>query len=368
MKIRSTLYTLLCSLMLGMSFTACSGSEEEEEETIIDPVVHPIYILNEGHWGANNAGIAMFHHPAEGIITEDKYLETNNMKMGDVANALMKKDDNLYVLLNGSKYVAQLYLNTKERARYTFPEGEGEPRCMEVEGDYAYVTQYGGQVTKLHIEDMTLAGTFHKGDNLEGIVEKDGKLYVANSYKVDGSGNFIYNKEVFVIDAQTMTLVNTITVVDNPTKIYEINDKIYLISAGNYYDIPGALQVIDPKTATSKVVLNDVMKVTEGLNGLIYGVCSTYDANWQLTNSFFTYNAKTGAISETSFLQDAPSSFDTDAIYLLEVDEESGFIYIGTTDYQNTGTIYAFDKNGKLFHSFDSGGVNPSAMVFVELK
>ena len=284
--------------------------------------------------------------------------------MGDVANAMIEEDNNIYVVLNGSKYVARLDLTTKEQARYTFPEGEGAPRCIDVEDGYAYVTQYGGQVSKLNIKDMTLAGTFKGGDNLEGIVEKDGKLYVANSYAVDGSNNWIYNKEVFVIDTQAMTLEKTIEVVDNPTKMYEINDQIYLISQGNYTDVAGALQVIDTKTGTSKVILNDATKITEGLNGLIYGIRATYDANWQLSNSFFTYNPSTGVISETSFLKDAPSSFSTDAIYLLEVDEKAGFIYVGTTDYQNTGTIYTFDKDGKLFHTFDSGGINPSAMIF----
>ena len=357
--------TTLCSLMLGMGFVGCIESEEKPEPTI-DPVEKVNYILNEGHWGANNASIARFGHPYYGIIQEDAYLENNGKQMGDVANAMIEEDDNIYVLLNGSKYVARLDIMLKEQARYTFPDGEGEPRCMEVEDDYAYVTQYGGQVTKLNIKDMTLAGTFKGGDNLEGVVEKDGKLYVANSYAVDGSNNWVYNKEVFIIDAKTMTLEKTIEVVENPTKMYEIDDKIYLISQGNYADVPGALQVIDTKTGTSNKLLNDATKITEGLNGLIYGVRATYDANWQLSNSFFTYNPSTGAISETSFLKDAPSSFSTDAIYLLEVDEKTGFIYIGTTDYQNTGTIYTFDKEGKLFQTFDSGGVNPSAMIFID--
>jgi DNA-binding beta-propeller fold protein YncE len=364
MKTRSILLTTLCSLMLGMSFASCS--ENEDDELIIDPVEKPNYILNEGHWGANNAGIAMFIHPANGVAAEDKYLETNGKKLGDVANALLEEDDNIYVLLNGSKYVARLDLMLKEQARYTFPESDGEPRCMEVEGNYAYVTQYGGQVTKLNIKDMTVAGTFKGGDNLEGVVEKDGKLYVANSYAVDGSNNWIYNKEVFIINAHTMTLEKTIEVVDNPTKMYEIDDRIYLISQGNYADVPGALQVIDAQAGTSRKIINDATKITEGPDGWIYGVRATYDANWQLSNSFFTYHPSTGTISETSFLKDAASSFATDAIYLLEVDEETGFIYVGTTDYQNTGTIYAFDKDGKLFHTFDSGGVNPSAMIFMD--
>ena len=50
----------------------------------------------------------------------------------------------------------------------------------------------------------------------------------------------------------------------------------------------------------------------------------------------------------------------------MEVDEETGFIYVGTSDYTTNGTIYQFDKGGKLVQSFDSGGINPSAMVFVD--
>ena len=363
--------TTLCSLMLGMGFASCADDFDDEISQFPEEEAQHLfnYVLNEGAWGAKNANISGFVYNAiskEIISQGDLYLKENQKQMGDVANAMMEEDDNIYVLLNGSKYVARLDLNTKEQARYTFPESEGAPRCIDVEDNYAYVTQYGGQVSKLNIKDMTLEATFKGGDNLEGIVEKDGKLYVSNTYKVDGSGNYVYNKEVFVIDAKTMKQTGTISVVDNPTKMYEINDKIYLISAGNYYDVPGALQVIDPKAGTSKVIINDATKITEGNNGLIYGVRSTYDANWQLTNSFFTYNPSTGAISETSFLQDAPSSFGTAAIYLLEADEETGFIYVGTTDYVTNGTIYQFDKAGKLVQSFDSGGINPSAMVFVD--
>ena len=371
MKTRSILMTALCSLMLGIGFASCTDEDYGPTQPPLSEGdnFYRIHILNEGLWGANNANITcyVFQNSDLAIKNFSNIYENNNeKKMGDVANAMMEEDDNIYVVLNGSKYAARLksyYCN--EEARYTFPEAEGAPRCIDVEDDFAYVTQYGGQVSKLNIKDMTLAGTFKGGDNLEGIVEKDGKLYVANTYTVDGSNNWVYNKEVFVIDAKTMTLEKTITVVDNPTKLYEIDGKIYLISQGNYADVAGALQSIDPKTGTSKVILNDVTKITEGNNNLIYGICATYDANWQLTNSFFTYNPSTGAISETSFLQDAPSSFSTAAIYLLEVDEETGFIYVGTSDYTTNGTIYQFDKSGKLVQSFDSGGINPSAMVFI---
>ena len=371
MKTRSILMTTLCSLMLGMSFASCADDEEFKDISIApDDGKRWNYVLNEGVWGANNANItAIIYDEKTSTFNSmgDIYLGINKQQMGDLANAMIMEDANIYVVLNGSRYVARLSPGgCVEEARYTFPETEGAPRCIDVEDDYAYVTQYGGQVTKLNIKDMTLAGTFKGGDNLEGIVEKDGKLYVGNSYTVDGSNNWIYNKEVFVIDAKTMTLEKTINVVDNPTKMYEINDKIYLISVGNYFDVAGALQVINPQTNKAESILNDVTKITEGNDELIYGVRSTYDENWQLSNSFFTYNPSNGSINETSFLKDAPSSFATDAIYLMEVDEETGFIYIGTSDYTTNGTIYQFDKGGKLVQSFDSGGINPSAMIFVD--
>ncbi|MBQ8442866.1 MAG: hypothetical protein IJX29_05850 [Bacteroides sp.] len=363
MKTRSILMTTLCSLMLGMGFTACSD-DDDEPEPVIDPVEYPVYILNEGIWGSNNANITSFipNYKAENL--SDVYLKVNGTQMGDLANAMIEEDDNIYVVMNGSKYVSRLDLTIKEQGRYTFPESEGAPRCIDVEDNYAYVTQYGGQVSKLNIKDMTLAGTFKDGDNLEGIVEKDGKLYVANSYTVDGSNNWIYNKEVFVIDAKTMTLEKTIEVVENPTKMYEIDGKIYLLSAGNYYDVEAALQIIDPTTGTARKITS-AAKITEGNDELIYGVRSAYDENWQFTNNFFVYNPKLDEVSDTSFLQNAPASFSTDAIYLLEVDEETGFIYVGTSDYTTNGTIYQFDKGGKFVQSFDSGGINPSTMVFI---
>ena len=367
MKTRSLLMSILCSLMIGTTFTACSEDANEVPDTpTIDPVVYGTYILNEGSWGANDARIALFYHNESSVRKTDIYKDANGKQMGDVANAMIEEDNKIYILMNGSKYVARLDMTTKEEARYTFPATEGEPRCMEVEDGYVYVTQYGGQVSKINAKDMTLVSTFQGGDNLEGVVEKDGKLYVANSYKQEGSDNFVYNKEVFVINAQAMVLESSIEVVDNPTKIFEIDDKIYLISAGNYADVAGALQIINPKTGTSKIIIKDATKITEGHNDMVYGIRSVYDENWQLTNSFFTYNPSTGAISNDSFLKDAPSSFNTAAIYLLEVDEEAGYTYVGITDYLTNGTIYQFDINGKMLQSFDSGGINPSAMLFID--
>jgi hypothetical protein len=350
---------MLCSLILGISFTACS--DDDEDKLIIDPEDYPAYILNEGIWEANNANISRFFPSYKGIDS-DYYQKVNGKLMGDLANAMIEEDNNIYVVIGGSKYVARLDLNCVEQARYSFPEGEGEPRCIDVEDGYVYVTQHGGQVSKLDAQTLKLVSTFKGGDNLEGIVEKDGKLYVANAWK----GVYDFNKELLVINVETMTKTGSIDVVLNPVQVQEIDDKIYVISQGNYEDVQAVLQVIDTKAGTSKVIVKDVDKITEGHNGLIYGVRSTYDADWNTINSFFTYNPKKGTVNETSFLQNAPSSISSTAIYLLEVGGYADFIYIGISDYVTNGTIYQFDASGKLLQSFDSGGINPNAMIFID--
>ena len=378
MKTRSILFSTLCSLILGMSMTSCDDEFEEFGEDP-DEVTRPHfnYVLNEGLWGANNANISGFYmnvtSPSQEISTTmntmgDLYLQKNGKQMGDVANGMVEEDNKIYVVMNGSKYVAKLDLYCKEEARYTFSENEGEPRCIEVEDGYVYVTQYGGKLTKINASDMTLADTFEGGDNLEGVVEKNGKLYVANSYKVDGSGNWVYNDEMFIIDAKTMKLEKTIKVVVNPTKIYEFHDKIYLLSQGDYENVPGVLQVINTESGQVKSIpqTENVSKVAEGDNKLLYCVRSAYDANWNPVNTFFICNTKENEVSESSFLTEVPEALKSANIYLLEMDEETGYLYIGTTDYTNTGTIYQFDKNGKFIQSFDSGGINPSAMIFID--
>ena len=113
-------------------------------------------------------------------------------------------------------------------------------------------------------------------------------------------------------------------------------------------------------------VFSNVNKVTEGDNKLLYCVRTTYDDNWNPVNSFFICNTQIDEVSETSFLTEVPEALINANIYFLEMDEETGYLYIGTTDYTNTGTIYQFDKNGKFIQSFDSGGWNPSTMIFID--
>ncbi len=53
------------------------------------------------------------------------------------------------------------------------------------------------------------------GSNLEGVAIVGDNLYVSNSYTQTSAG-WVYHNDVFVIDLNTFTLKETLTVVENP--------------------------------------------------------------------------------------------------------------------------------------------------------
>ncbi len=67
-----------------------------------------------------------------------------------------------------------------------------------------------------------------------------------------------------------------------------------------------------------------------------------------------------------SFLKDAPAELSTASVYMMAVDDKTGEIYIGTTNYSaSNGDIYRFKRDGSFVEKFDCGGQNPKAAVFL---
>lgn len=74
----------------------------------------------------------------------------------------------------------------------------------------------------------------------------------------------------------------------------------------------------------------------------------TYSNYTNPTASFFTYNIKTGKMDEASFLKDIPEKLKTSTIYMLEVNDNNGDFYIGTSEYTTNGTIIVSRKTVPL--------------------
>ena len=369
MELRKFLFGTLCLLALGTTFTACSDDDDMNDAgSTVELPGKRAYILYEGGFKPgeplNDTGIAFYAPNNDYQFTDNIYKMQNNKDLGNLGNSMIEEDDFIYVVASGSKSIVKLNEACVEVARCNFTS-EGDPRYITAEDGFLYVSHYGGTVSKIDAKTMSVTSSFKGGQQLEGIAEHNGKLYVANGY----TPAFEYLKEVLVIDANSMNQVSSVSVVDNPKALMEEDGKVYVISTGNYNDVKNQFQVIDPRTNTAKTIAQ-ASRMAEGNNDLIYLVETetVYDANWNATttNKLFSFNTKTQTINKNSFLNNVPEEILTGNIYMLNVDDETGDIYVGTSDYVSAGKIYRFDRNGNLKTSFSAGGVNPNTMLFVD--
>ena len=87
------------------------------------------------------------------------------------------------------------------------------------------------------------------GRNPEQLAVSSNKLFVSNSGGMDYSTEVGYDKTVSVVDLSTFTEIKKLDVVLNPTRIQaDEQGNVYVVSMGNYADIPNTVQKINTET------------------------------------------------------------------------------------------------------------------------
>lgn len=315
------------------------------------------FILNEGEQFSMNSSISYLH---SGNMYNNYFETVNNKLIGELANDIYKYDDYIFYTSTGSKYICKLNLKCEELNRYTFPEDEGAPRCITSDGEFIYVSQYGGTISKFEFDTLKLVSKFSykdNTDNFEGIIEKDQKIYVCNSHKYEDGYSTTYNNEILIIDPLSMKQTGVIYTNHNPVRIYNINNELYIIS----YGIKNMLQKIENNIAI------DITTATKICcdNNYIYGIDQRLDSNGNISNSFFLYDFNKKIIHTKNYLSDIPSNLYITPIYLLNVywRGDYQYIFLATTDYISKGKLYCF-VNGKLFKTYETG-VNPNKIIAI---
>jgi hypothetical protein len=228
---------------------------------------------------------------------------------------------------------------------------EGQPRYLTAHGGKVYVTYFNGYVARID----TASFEVHKtpvGRNPEQLTVSNGKLYVANSGGLDFDTETGYDKTVSVVDIATFTETNKIEVVVNPCDVVsDKNGYIYVVSNGNYMDIPNSLQKINEKTGEISVVtaINATYITTIGTK--LYAIHSQYDSNWNQVITFYTYDMANNTVLSTNI----SGATKVDYPYKISSDEDSGEIYITSSDWINDGDVYIFDKSNQFVGKFEAG-------------
>lgn len=360
MKLRNYYLAALSVLAISAGFVSCSDDDDEwnpsKEGSTIEMSKTRAFVLNEGSSNQNNAGITYFDWMTDATYGQDLFMQQNGIAMGDVAQDIIVDDDDVYVIMSGSKRIYKLNSVGVRQAEMSISADLGDPRYGVVEDDYLYVTCYGGFVARIDTKTMTLKGTVQIGLNPEYIVEEDDKLYCTCS----GWGK---DKRVAVIDIKKFDKADYFEVMDNPDRIIEVDDHIFVQGYGADWSYPWG--ELNTKTGTFTKIGN-CSSWTSYKSTLYLAFSETDWSTYATTTTFTSYDVKTGKLNTSSFLKDAPAKLTSSSVYGMSVNEENGDIYVLTTDFATNGHIYHFKNDGTFVSDFASTGVNPRKIVFLD--
>lgn len=363
MELKRYLTVLGTAMLCTALWSSCSDDEPNSGgDDTPTPLARSFFILNRGNDGANNASLAYYN--AETGELDDKYYENANggSGLGDSAEDMLVYGSKTYVSVTSSNRLAVLD-QTGTLVKAIEPvNDDGEPmrpRYLAADGGKVYMAYYYGHaVAVLDTASLEVEEVIPVGRYPEQIVISDNRLYVANSGGLDYPN---YGNTVSVIDLSSLEIADEIGVVINPCRLEaNANGDIYVISMGDYGDIPNTLQCIDGKTSEVRTIGNGSrMDLVGNSLYVLY-------AQWGEEESICVskYNALTGDLENDDLI---PEINKVSTLSSINVDSE-GSVFITDAPYTETGSVYVFDKEGKEMSGspVDAKGYGPNTVWFVE--
>ena len=346
---------LLLVLLVPLLGASCHRPEPEPEpEPQPDAYAKGMYILNEGLFQMNNSTLSYYDFTT-GELTENIFLDVNHRGLGDVGNDLQRYGAKLYCVVNNSNIVEVMDFRTAQSLKTLNLSGK-QPRRLAFLNGKAYISCFDGDVVRVDTATLEIEATVRAGRNPDGICVCNGKLYVCNSGGLDNPN---YDNTVSVIDPASFTVTKNITVVINPTRAKAYNDRyVYVVSNGNYGDVPYAFQKIDCQTdEIVKTYDLDVYNFDIHQN-LAY----VYSYNYSTMTAWIkVMDLETDEVVTDQFISDG---MQLQTPYNIKVNPLNGDVYIADAgSYAANGDVYCFDSQGRKKFSFEAG-LCPSSMVF----
>ncbi len=297
-----------------------------------------IYVVNEGNYGSNNAGITLFDTETASV-SEDIYKDKNGVGLGDVAQSMCKINGDYYIVVNNSNKV--VVCDTTLKLKRTI-NGLTSPRhIIGVSSSKGYVSDlYANGLSIVDLATGTKTGSITLPGSTEQMVMYMNKVYVANSTK----------DKLYVINTSSNTVSDSIVVGINASSlVLDKNNKLWVLSSGTS-SVQGKLSSIDLTNNTVAWSQNFALNEKAGM----LCINGTKDTLW--------YANKDGICRMPIVATTLPNAFitSTSNIYGLGVHPSRFEVYVADAiDYISKSKIFAYKTStGALYGSFKAGFIS----------
>ncbi|UCD16828.1 MAG: hypothetical protein JSV44_10270, partial [Candidatus Zixiibacteriota bacterium] len=210
-------------------------------------------------------------------------------------NQIVIRDTLAYVIASGTDEIQIVNLNTEQSLGFINTGAFSNPYWMDFyDSRYLYVTlQLNNSLAKIDVIDRKKLIEIPVGLSPAGLAITNNKVYVANSRYDYGTGGWESPGTVSVLDAVSGMIIKTIEVDLNP-QFMAVDDlgRVHVVCTGDYYTVPGVVNVIDPVGDTvvaSLVTGGSPGQISIGPDHTAYLAA----AGWTSAGFVYTYNALT---------------------------------------------------------------------------
>ena len=310
-----------------------------------------IFIVNEGPF-QTGTGTLTFYDRDTKVVTEDVFMRANDGKeLGNIAQSMNVIDDKAYIVVNNAGKVVvadgETLVKTGEIS------GLGQPRYVLDLGDgRVAVSQWGadglsGSVALVNAGSLAIEATIATGAGAEGMLLKDGKLYVANS------GGYGVDSTVAVIDLSDNS-VSHLVVGRNPSGIVEdANGNIWVLCSGyNDWNDPN-----NPLNAPGKLLRLENGQEAFSIDLPVYSgdlnISEDGSILYLLVNSEpYGMHISSTALPSESITHGQQGIF----YYSLGLDPVTGYLLAGNAkDYISAGEVDVFQDDGTKMETISAG-------------
>lgn len=339
---------------VAVALFSCTKGPEPDP---VPPSRVGFYILSEGTFGRGDSKLAYYDVVSDKMTYDYFGTKNNGETLGDTATDLVAYGSKVYIVVNNSNKVIVID-NVTGKKIATIDMGKNAagnlatPRYAAAAAGKVFVTTWNNGLAVVDTTLLSVSKNIALTEKFsEGIVARDGKLYVANS-GIEGEAYGGNGSTISVVSATEERELETITVAKNINRLaFADNGTLYATAWGNWSTVDAQLFKVDVNSKTATLI--------DGVVASKFAISGNYAYTYHF--SYISYEMSVLKVDlttgESKVFLAKPKDYGLRSIYDVAVDPESGHIFY----LDESGAVVLFSSD------FDEAAGTGHHMVFKNL-
>lgn len=345
--------------LLSFTIISCKKEISAPLDGTDDTLKNGLLVLNDGLFQLNNSSMSWVDL-STGSVNNQIFEERTGRQLGDTGNDMIIYGSKLYIVTSVSSTLEVLNAKTLSSIKQLSIVENGtaqQPQNITAINGEIYISTFGGKVWCIDTTTFEVKTKIQVGLNPDRITNDGTSIFVSNS---GGLNNPVYDSTVSVINPITKTEIKRITVGINPGGIIVAPDhNIYVLTRGNYMDIPAKLHRINGTTLTKDTSYAIEAAYLENYSNSHF-VIAYYTNQENMTLAKF--NLQNQKLENQNFI----SLSDYTTFYGMIYSSKAKRFYLKDAgNYTNQGKINCYNEQGTFLTSYNVG-LNPNKVIYYE--